>query len=67
MDEMADFEDVVRSIMERLGPDAPFSKILRECRLEVMAAPELQEAIIIQALTNYVIEAEKADWKEKAG
>jgi hypothetical protein len=62
---MAELEDVVRSIMERLGPQAPLSKILKECRLEVMADPELQEAVIIQALTD-IIEAEKAGKREKA-
>lgn len=60
MDEMAEFEDVVRSIMERLAPDAPLSKILWECRREVLADADLQEALVTHALTN-MIEAEKAE------
>ena len=60
MDEMAEFEDVVRSIMERLGPDAPLSKILWVCRREVLADAGLQEALVTHALTN-MIEAERAE------
>jgi hypothetical protein len=64
-DLMAEFEDVVRSIMERLGPDAPLSKILWECRREVLADAELQEALITHALTNMIAGREGQSRKEK--
>jgi hypothetical protein len=39
---------------ERLGRDADFSKILKECRKEVMTDPELTDACVTAALTNAI-------------
>jgi nitrogen fixation/metabolism regulation signal transduction histidine kinase len=51
--------DVVRLIMERLGPDARFAKLLKECRKEVMADPELIDACVTAAVTNAITAIER--------